>query len=213
MDTSSKKYGLRALHSARQQMHFRLTSFVCLVFVLGVAFVCDWTSPAIAARSSPGQQSVSVSLKNQGDSLMSVEQNRAIALRFAKDGWGTNSSWREVWDELMPADVVYHFNSSAEPVVGLEANKEFNADLFQGFPDLHQTIEDVIAEGDKVVYRTTLQGTNTGEFLGTAPTGKSVKINDFTLLRISGSKIAEWWYECNLLEVMQQLGLVPDMAA
>ena len=113
----------------------------------------------------------------------------------------------------MTADIVYHFNSSAEPIVGLAANKEFNIDLFRGFPDLHQTIEDIIVEGDKVVYRTTLQGTNTGEFLGIAPTGKSVKINDFTLLRISDGKIAEWWYECNLLEVMQQLGLVGDMAA
>lgn len=139
---------------------------------------------------------------------MLVEQNRAIALRFAKDGWGTKPNWRRVWDELMAADVIYHFNSSAESIVGLEKNKEFNADLFQGFPDLHQTIEDVLTEGDKVVYRTTLQGTNTGEFLATAPTGKTVEINDFTLLRISEVKIAEWWDECNLLEVMQQLGLV-----
>ncbi len=68
---------------------------------------------------------------------MSVAQNRAIALRFAKDGCGTNPEWRGVWDELMTTDVVYHFNSSAEPLVGLEANKEFNADLFRGFPDLH----------------------------------------------------------------------------
>ncbi len=48
---------------------------------------------------------------------MSIEQNRAIALRFAKQGWGTNPNWRKVWDELMAAGVVYHFNSSAEPVI------------------------------------------------------------------------------------------------
>lgn len=137
-----------------------------------------------------------------------IEQNKLIALRFAKDGWGTNPGWQKAWDELMSADVVYHFNSATEPIVGLEANKAFNESLFQGFPDIHHTMEDVIAEDDKVVYRTTIQGTHTGNFLGTPPTGKFVKVNDFTLLRIAGGKIVEWWYECNLLELMQQLGLV-----
>ncbi len=139
-----------------------------------------------------------------------TEQNKSIALRFAQDGWGTNPNWKQIWDELMSPDVVHHFNSASEPIVGLEANKAFNASLFQGFPDIHHMIEDQIAEGDRVVYRTTLQGTQTGEFLGIPPTGKSAKINDFTLLRIVNSKIVEWWYECNLLEVMKQLGLMPE---
>ncbi len=137
-----------------------------------------------------------------------VEQNKSIALRFAQDGWGTNPNWQKTWDELMSADVMYHFNSAAEPIVGLEANKVFNESLFQGFPDIHHRIEDVIAEGDKVVYRTRLKGTHTGNFLGTPPTGKFVKVNDFTLIRITDGKIVEWWYECNLLEVMQQIGLI-----
>ena len=57
------------------------------------------------------------------------------------------------------------------------------------------------------MYRTTMQRTHTGEFLGISPTGKSAKINDFTLLRIVNDRIVEWWYECNLLELMKQLGL------
>jgi predicted ester cyclase len=146
-----------------------------------------------------------------------LEQNKSIALRFAEAGWGTNPDWKQVWDELMSVDVVYHFNSSPQPIMGIEANKAFNASLFKGFPDIHQTIfqrkgfanEDTLAEGDRVVYRTTIQGTHTGEFLGTPPTGKTAKINDFTLLRISNSKIVEWWYECNLLALMQQLDLIP----
>jgi predicted ester cyclase len=118
-----------------------------------------------------------------------IEQNKAIALRFAQDGWGTNPNWHKTWDELMSLDVVYHFNSTAEPIAGLEANKAFNESLFQGFPDIHHRIEDVVAEGDKVVYRTTIQGTHTGDFLGASPTGKCVKVNDFTLLRIADGKI------------------------
>lgn len=140
--------------------------------------------------------------------MIQTEQNKSIALRFAQDGWGTKPNWTKVWNELVSENVVHYFNSAAEPIVGLEANKVFNETLFQGFPDIHHTMEDVIAEGDKVVYRTTIQGTHTGMFLGTPPTGKSVKVNDFTLLRIADGKIVEWWYECNLLEVMQQLGLV-----
>lgn len=142
-----------------------------------------------------------------------AEENKAIALRFAHNGWGTQATWKAAWDELVSTDVVYHFNSAAEPIVGLEASKAFNESLFQGFPDICQNIEDVIAEGDKVVYRTTIQGTHTGNFLGAPPTGKSVKANDFTLLRIVDKKIVEWWYECNLLEVMQQLGLLPTASS
>jgi len=138
-------------------------------------------------------------------------QNRAIALRFAKDGWGTNSGWDNIWDESVDSNIVYHFNSQAEPIVGLEANKAFNAGLFRGFPDIQQTIEDVIAEGDRVMYRTILNGTHTGDFLGLPPTGKSVKnINSFNLLRIADGKIVERWYETNLLELMKQLGLMPS---
>ncbi|MBE9140460.1 ester cyclase [Nodosilinea sp. LEGE 07088] len=140
---------------------------------------------------------------------MSTDHNRAIAIRFAQDGWGTKLGWEQIWDELMTPDVVYHFNSEAEPIVGLEANKAFNASLFRGFTDIKHTIEDVISEDQNVVYRTTLKGTHTGEFLGIPPTGGSVKINDFTQLRIANNKIIEWWYECNLLEVMKQLGLMP----
>ncbi|NEP16736.1 MAG: ester cyclase [Leptolyngbya sp. SIO4C1] len=141
---------------------------------------------------------------------MLTEQNRAIALRFAQAGWGTNLGWEQVWDDVMAPSVIHHFNSEAEPIVGLEANKAFNASLFRGFPDIEHQLEDVVAEGEKVVYRSTLAGTHTGEFLGIPPTGKSVKINDFTLLWIVNSRIAEWWYDCNLLAVMKQLGLMPD---
>ncbi|MEM1309590.1 MAG: ester cyclase [Cyanobacteria bacterium P01_D01_bin.71] len=134
-------------------------------------------------------------------------QNKAIALRFAQEGWGTSSGWQDVWNELMSPSVVYHFNSATEPIIGLEANKAFNKSLFQGFPDIYQNIEDMVVEEDRVVYRTTIQGTHAGNFLGAPPTGKVVKVNDFTLLRIADRKIVEWWYECNLLAVMQQLGL------
>jgi steroid delta-isomerase-like uncharacterized protein len=138
-----------------------------------------------------------------------TEQNKSLAIRFSQEGWGTQANWEKTWDELMANDVIHHFNSDPKPIVGLAANKAFNASLFQGFPDIQHTIEDMIAEGDKVVYRTTLKGTHTGKFMGIPPTGKSFVINDFNLLRIAEGKIVESWYDCNLLAVMQQLGLMP----
>jgi steroid delta-isomerase-like uncharacterized protein len=138
-----------------------------------------------------------------------IEQNKSIALRFEQEGWGTEPNWEQTWDELVADDVVHHFNSDPQPIVGLAANKAFNASLFQGFPNIQHTLKDMIAEGDKVVYHTTLKGTHTGEFMGIPPTGKSAIIHDFTLLRIAEGKIVEWWYDCNLMSLMQQLGLMP----
>ena len=144
---------------------------------------------------------------------MSIDTHRSIASRFTTDGWGTHPGWRKVWDELVAEDVVHHFNSAPDPVVGLEANKAFNAALFVGFPTIERTLHDVIAEGDKVVYRSTLNGTHEGPFLGFAPTGGSVRIHDFTMLRLAEHRIVEWWYDCNLLALVEQLGLMPRATA
>ncbi|WP_264324124.1 ester cyclase [Romeriopsis navalis] len=138
------------------------------------------------------------------------QQNKAIALRFAKAGWGTQANWQQVWDEMMAPDVVQHFNDFPDAVVGLDANKAFNQDLFTGFPQLKNTIENVVAEDDVVIYRSTLEGKQSGPFLGIPATNKTVKVNDFTMLKIKDGKINEWWYTTNLLSVMQQLGLAPD---
>lgn len=144
---------------------------------------------------------------------MSIEQNKAIALRFATECWGNNPNlnWEKAWNELVSPDIVHYFCSWAEPIRGIEANKEFEASLHQGFPDIQQTIEDVIAQEDKVMYRSTLKGTHTGMFMGISPTGKIVTVNgSFNLLRISEGKIVEWWYELNLLEVMKQMGVITE---
>jgi predicted ester cyclase len=67
-----------------------------------------------------------------------------------------------------------------------------------------------VAEGDTVIYRSTLEGKQTGTFLGIPATGKSAKMNDFTMVKIKNGKIVEQWYETNLMSLMQQLGLAPE---
>jgi predicted ester cyclase len=140
---------------------------------------------------------------------MSIEENKAIALRLATDGWGTMLGWENVWNELVAEDVVRHFCSFGQPICGLEANKAFESSLFQGFPKIEQTIEAIVAEDDKVTYFHTLRGAQTGTFMGIPPTGHWVKGTGFTMVRLANGKIVEMWYETNLLEVMQQLGVIP----
>ncbi len=57
--------------------------------------------------------------QNKSNSTTSTEQNRAIGLRFAQEGWGTNPNWEKTWDELVSPSLIYHFNSAAQPIVGL----------------------------------------------------------------------------------------------
>jgi steroid delta-isomerase-like uncharacterized protein len=77
------------------------------------------------------------------------------------------------------------------------------------FPDQWWQIEDVVAEGDRVVARTTMTGTQTGDFFGIPPTGKTVSVSGVHILRITDSRIAEHWGTNDDLGLMRQLGVVP----
>jgi predicted ester cyclase len=80
------------------------------------------------------------------------------------------------------------------------------------FPDMRETCEDLIAEGDKVVGRFTKRSTHSGGFMGVQPTGQCVTMSGIDIVRVAGGKIAEFWYGEHLVELMQQLGAVPDFA-
>ncbi len=92
---------------------------------------------------------------------------------------------------------------------GAPALKQVWAILLQAFPDLHLTVEDVIAEGDKIVTRNTVTGTQNGEFMGRPPSGKSVSYNEIFIFRFSGGRVAETWGVVDSLSVMRQLNMIP----
>jgi steroid delta-isomerase-like uncharacterized protein len=94
---------------------------------------------------------------------------------------------------------------------GPEDVKRFMSEFRQAFPDFHSTIEDQIAEGDKVVTRWTMRGTHQGEFRGIAPTGKQITVTGIGIFRFSDEgKVIESWDNFDQLGMMRQLGVVPS---
>jgi predicted ester cyclase len=91
---------------------------------------------------------------------------------------------------------------------GLDGHNDIVAYFRSAFPDLEFRIDELIAEGDRVVARTTMVGTQQGEFFGIAPTGRSVSVPGIHILRIADGKVAEHWGVNDDLSLMRQLGVV-----
>jgi predicted ester cyclase len=138
------------------------------------------------------------------DEVPTTEQ---AARRFAIEGWPSNPNWADIWDELCESNVVLRFCGTADAVVGLEANKEHNRALHEGFPHLHQEVLGLVADADNAAYRHLLTGAHTGVFLGIPATGKTVSMSGLTWLSFRNRKIAEIVYELNHAELARQLGL------
>ena len=95
------------------------------------------------------------------------------------------------------------------PPLDAEGHRQYSAVMKKAFPDLDRRIEDLVAEGDKVVARWTATGTNTGEFQGMPPTGRTATSSGITIFRIADGRIVEEWSESDMLGLLQQLGVIP----
>jgi steroid delta-isomerase-like uncharacterized protein len=113
-------------------------------------------------------------------------------------------------DELVVRDYVYHMSGRPKPLTR-EETEQFFRTLRAAFPDQRVTIEDMIAEGDKVVTRYTSRGTHKGDFMGIPATGKEVVVTGIVISRIAQGKIAEDWEELDTLGFMVQLGAIPPI--
>jgi predicted ester cyclase len=135
--------------------------------------------------------------------------NKATARRSTD---ATNSHDDELiektFDEVFEPDVLIRTPLPLK-VTGVQAIKEVSATLHRAFPDLHVKLEDLIAEGDKVVSRNTVTGTNRGEYMGVPPTGKLITYNEIFIMRFVDGRVAETWGVVDVLSQMKQLGVVP----
>ena len=142
---------------------------------------------------------------------MSAEENKAVARRY----------WDEVWsmgnmamiEELFAPDTLYHAPGGTTSR-GIEARQQTPLRWRTAFPDFRATVDDIFAEGDKVVVRWTVRGTHRGaieiESAGTIPpTGKHVSFAGMDIYHFRGGKIVEGWRHWGSLQLLQQLGVVP----
>ena len=137
-----------------------------------------------------------------------MEDNKALVRRWI-EGWNRGKEL-EVTDEVYDANYILH--DPGNP--GLAGLRELKGALIMyrtAFPDFHITIEELIAEGDKVIVRYTDRGTHKGDFMGIPPTGKRFTATGIGINRISGGKIVEGWANWDMLGLMQQLGILPQI--
>jgi steroid delta-isomerase-like uncharacterized protein len=156
-------------------------------------------SPASAA---PGQAPRSLA---KGENHFMIDENKELV-----------GSWVEVWnsgdlaaiDDLLTPDFVRH-DPDAPEVRGPTAEREFVAGYLAAFPDLHFTVESLVAEANLVAARLIATGTHRGDLPGIPATGKTVRIEIMELYRVAEGRIAEQWVLTDMLALLQQIGALP----
>lgn len=141
---------------------------------------------------------------------MSSEENKALMRHFYEEVFNQRNL-AAIDDFLAPTFVNHSAAQLGLPAGDLQHVKQFLSVVMQSFPDMHYTVEDLIAEGDKIVARLTISGTQQGAFMGIPATGKHATISDIEIFRLAGGKAVETWVQVDFLGLMQQLGVIPPM--
>jgi steroid delta-isomerase-like uncharacterized protein len=136
------------------------------------------------------------------------EANKALVRRWLAEMDKRNL---HIVDELVAVDYIDHNPPIPDLAPGREGVKQANALLLTAFPDASHTIEDQIAEGDKVVTRMTVRGTFVGEYLGIPPNGKQITAEGIMIHRVAGGQLVEHWAMADNLRLFQQLGVIPPL--
>ncbi len=133
------------------------------------------------------------------------EQNKAILQRAVEKF--NNKENRSGYLELYDANCLMHGVPGVDR--GIESIKQFYTAMWTAFPDVTLTLDDIIAEEDKVATRFTVRGTHLGDFMGIPSTGKQINVTGITILRFAAGKCVERWNSADFLGMMQQLGVIP----
>ncbi len=136
---------------------------------------------------------------------MSAEENKSLVRRYVEQI--LNRGNMAVADELLASDYKRYISPTAVPLTA-DIQKQRLAGIRTAFPDWHLTVEDMIAEGDRVAFRATIRGTHKGVFQNIAPTGTQVTVTALDIVRIENGKFIEHWGGPDLLNLLQQLGAV-----
>ena len=131
---------------------------------------------------------------------MSLDKNKAIVCNFIK---AYNERKLHLIDDFVSPDYIDH-----EKNIGREGLKQLIAMGINAFPDWYETVEDIVAEGDKVWVLLAYTGTHKGEFMGLNPTGKKIESKAVDIYRIVDGKLAEYWNVTDNLNIFKQVGAV-----
>jgi steroid delta-isomerase-like uncharacterized protein len=142
-----------------------------------------------------------------GGTGMSRDENKEIVRAFVERVLNGGQDP----EEYIAPDFVFHFPGITGPL-DVEGWKESYAPFAAAFPDLHTTLEDIVAEGDRVTARLTSRGTHRDAFQGVPATGKRIEMSSIAIWRLRAGKIAEHWIILDALGLLQQLGAVPATA-
>lgn len=139
------------------------------------------------------------------------EQYKDLVRRSIEEVW--NQGNVAAVDDYVSSDFVVHGSTASGEIHGPDGVRAYFEALRSAFPDLHFTVEEQIADGDRVATRWTAEGTHTGEFQGIPPTGIKCHVAGHDIDRIADGKIVECWSLCNELGLLMQLGIVPSTEA
>jgi len=137
--------------------------------------------------------------------MMSLESNKAVVRKWIEQGWNKHNI--DIIDETYAPDFIQHgggpdLNSAAEL-------KSFVADYLKAFPSLSFTIDDLVAEGDRVVWRFVGTATHDGPLMGIPASGRKAAVPGIAIFRIANDQIAEAWLNLDVLSMLQQIGAIP----
>ncbi len=144
-------------------------------------------------------------------SLTTQSENKALIHRWFEEVW--NQGREDLIDELRAPDSVgIGLGETATAIYGSSGFKVFYYNLRSSLPDLHVSVEHVIAEEDMVAVRIQVEGTHMGPGLGIPPTGQSVRFSGMLIARIVDGRIAESWNNLDQLGLLRQVGAIPAVA-
>jgi len=138
------------------------------------------------------------------------QANKALVHRWFEEVW--NKGRESAIDELLaPSGIAHGIGQGEATLHGPSEFKLFVRNLRASLPDVHITIEDIVAEGDKVTVRVLLEGTHQGEGLGVSPTGRRVRVAGIILVRVANGQIVEGWNSWDQLGLLRQIGALPSL--
>jgi len=162
---------------------------VPLILLLCFAFACQ-------------DKAATAELQQLKAQIATETQNAATLKRILEE---SDKRSQDAWREICTSDYQLHF--AGNPPMSLEEHIKANKSLPEAFPDLRHKIEDIVAQGDRAVFRVTLRGTHRGIFMGIPATGKPIQYTAMGMARFRDGKVAAMWMEADFMGLFQQLGM------